>query len=177
VQRAAAQMLGRIAVPDAVPLLQPLMRRADPRVARAAIAALGHIDDPSAARAIHTMLRAAQGDLRRMVVDVLVADRDPRVVPILARIVGESEHLGPDHEIVLETLAAMGTVGSEQAVPVLATVIVRRAVFRRRKLRALKERGVKALLDIGGPSAEAALDEAARTGDRMLKHIVAAHRT
>ena len=78
-----------------------------------------------------------------MVVDVLVADRDPRVVPILARIVGESEHLGPDHEIVLETLAAMGTVGSEQAVPVLATVIVRRAVFRRRKLRALKERGAE----------------------------------
>jgi hypothetical protein len=50
-------------------------------------------------------------------------------------------------------------------------------VFRRRKLRALKERGVKALVDIGGPIAQAALDEAARTGDRMLKHIVAAHRT
>jgi hypothetical protein len=173
VQRTAARMLGRIAVADAVPLLQPLMRRADPRVARAAIAALGHIDDPSAARAIHTMLRAAKGDFRQVVVDVLVADRDPRVVPILARIVGESEPLGPDHEIVLETLAAMGTVGSDQAVPVLATIIVRRAVFRRRKLRALKERGVKALLDIGGPIAQAALDGAARTGDRMLKHIVA----
>src|SRR6266849_3315199 len=177
VQRAAARMLGRIGGPDAVPLLQPLLRRADPRVAPDTIAALGNIDDPSAARAIHTVLRAAKGELRRVVVEALVADRDPRVVPMLARIVGESELLGKDHEIVLETLAAMGTVGSDQAVPALGTVILRRAVFRRRKLRALKECGVEALLSIGGRRAQATLDEAARTGDRMLKNIVAAHRT
>jgi hypothetical protein len=177
VQRAAARMLGRIGVRDAVPLLQPLLRRADPRVARDAIAALGSIDDPSAARAIHTVLRAAKGEFRRAVVDALVADRDPRVVPMLARIVGESELLGKDHEIVLETLAAMGTVGSDQAVPALGTVILRRAIFRRRRLRALKECGVEALLSIGGRRAQAALDEAGRTGDRMLKSIVAAHRT
>jgi HEAT repeat protein len=177
VQRAAARMLGRIAVPDAVPLLQPLVRRAEPRVARDAIAALVNIDDPSAARAIHTVLRAAQGEFRRVVVDVLVADRDARVVPMLERIVGESEPLGKDHEIVLETLAAMGTVGSDQAVPALTTVIGRRGFFKRRKLRALKERGVKALLNIGGPRAQAALDEAGRTGDRMLKKIIAAQRT
>jgi hypothetical protein len=42
-----------------------------------------------------------------VVVDALAADRDPRVVPMLARIVGESELLGKDHEIVLETLGAM----------------------------------------------------------------------
>jgi hypothetical protein len=96
---------------------------------------------------------------------------------MLERIVGESEPLGKDHEIVLETLAAMGTVGSDQAVPALTTVILRRGVFRRRKLRALKERGVKALLNIGGPTAQAALDAAGRTGDRMLKNIVAAQRT
>lgn len=177
VQRAAARMLGRIAVPEAVPLLQPLLRRADPRVARDAIAALCNIDDPSAARAIQTVLRAATGEFRRAVVDALVADRDPRVVPMLARIVGESEPLGKDHEIVLDTLAAMSTVGSDQAVPALTTVILRRAFLRRRKLRALKERGVEALSNIGGPKAQAALDEAARTGDRMLKKIVAARRT
>src|SRR5207245_4190869 len=120
------------------------------------------------------VLRAARGEFRRVVVDVLVADRDPRVVPMLARIVGESEILGKDHEIVLETLAAMGAVGSDQAVPILVTVILRRAVFKRSKLRALKERGVEALLNIGGSKAQAALDEVARTGDGMLKKIVEA---
>src|SRR5207248_11628546 len=52
VQRNGARLLGRIATPDAVPLLQPLLRKTDPRVAREAIGALGAIDDPSAARAI-----------------------------------------------------------------------------------------------------------------------------
>jgi HEAT repeat protein len=177
VQRTGAQLLGRIAVPEAVPLLQPLLRKSDPRVAREAIAALGNIPDPAAARAIHTVLRSATGDLRRAVVDALVADRDPRVVPMLARIVQESQPLGKDHELVLETLAALGTVGTNQAVPVLVTVIQRRAFFGRRKLRALKERGVDALTNIGTPKSTAAIDEAARTGDRMLRKMIAARRT
>ena len=176
VQRAAARLLGRIGTPEAVPLLQPLLRRADPRVARDVIAALGGINDPSAARAIHTVLRSATGAFRRAVVDALVADRDPRVVPILARIVSESEPLGSDHDIVLDTVSAMGTVGSDQAVPALATLILRRAFFGRRKLRALKEHGVDALRKIGGPKAKAAMDDAAAKGDRMVKKIVAAHR-
>jgi HEAT repeat protein len=176
VQRAGAQLLGRIGLPEAVPLLQPLLRKADPRVAREAIAALGNIPDPAAARAVHKLLRAATGELRRAVIDALVADRDPRVVPMLARIVEESQPLGKDHDVVLETLAALGTVGTDQAVPVIATVIRRRAFFGRRKLRKIKERGVDALANIGTATATAVLDEAAKTGDRMLRKVLAARR-
>src|SRR6202007_1400167 len=49
-QLAGATLLGAIASPEAVPLLQPLLRKSDPRVAQAAVAALGKIDDPAAAR-------------------------------------------------------------------------------------------------------------------------------
>ena len=63
VQRRGARLLGTIGSADAVPLLQPLLRQSDPRVARAAVAALGVIDDPAAARAIHTVLRAATGEV------------------------------------------------------------------------------------------------------------------
>src|SRR6185295_8272081 len=94
VQRNAALLLGRIADADAVPLLQPLLRKGDPRVARVAVSALGAIPDAAAARAIHTILRAATGEVRAAVIDALVADRDARVVPMLARIIGESEPLG-----------------------------------------------------------------------------------
>ena len=119
VQRMAARLLGRVGTPEAVPLLLPPVRRSDVRVARDAVAALGAIDDPAAARAIHTVLRTATGDRRRAIVEALVADRDPRVVPMLARIVAESEPLGRDHDIVPDAVAAMERVGSEQAVPVL----------------------------------------------------------
>ncbi len=108
VQRSAARLLGRVAAPEAVPLLLPLVKRSDVRVARDAVAALGAIDDPAAARAIHTVLRSATGDRRRAVVEALVAGRDPRVVPMLSRIVTESEPLGKDHDIVLDAVSAMG---------------------------------------------------------------------
>jgi HEAT repeat protein len=176
VQRNAAQMLGRIAAPEGVPLLQSMLRRGEPRSARATVSALIGIHDPSAGRAIHTVLRSATGELRRAVIEALVADRDPRVVPMLGRIIAESQPLGKDHVVVLETLAAIGTVGSETGVPTLARAIRRRAFFRRKRLRAIKKSGVDALARIGGPLATDALDEAVKTGDRMLRKIVTAQR-
>src|SRR6185295_15936491 len=155
-----------------VPLLQPLLRRSDARVVREAVSALGSIDDPAAARAIHTVLRSATGALRRAVIDVLVAGKDPRVVPILVHILRESHPLGKDHEMVLETAKALGTVGSDDGVPALRTLAERRAFLGRRKLRAVKKHSVEALERIGGPKAEAALKEAAITGDRMLRKIL-----
>jgi HEAT repeat protein len=177
VQAAGARLLGRTHAPAAVPLLQPLLRKADPRVARIAIGALGGIDDPSAARAVHTVLRSATGPLRKAVIEALVADRDPRVVPILIRIVEESQVMGTDHDVVLETLSAFGRVGTDRGIPTIVNLIGRRGWFGRSKLRALKEAGVGALKHINTPAAAAALDEAGRTGDRMLKKVVSAART
>ena len=74
-----------------MPLLQPLLRGSDPRVTQAAVRALSNINDPAAARAVHTVLRAATGEQRRAVVEALVAERDPRVVPVLVRILDESD--------------------------------------------------------------------------------------
>jgi HEAT repeat protein len=172
VQRNGARMLGRTGSPEAVPLLQPLLRRSDARVVREAVSALGTINDPAAARAIHTVLRSATGDLRRVVIDVLVAGKDPRVVPILVHVLRESQPLGKDHVMVLETAKALGTIGSDEGVPALKTLADRRALWRRKKLRALKEQSVEALESIGGPKAEAVLQQSARTGDRMLRKIL-----
>ncbi len=174
VQRHGAQLLGQIAAPDGVPLLQALLRKGNPRVTRAAVSALASIPDPSAARAIHTILRAATGALRAAVIEALVADRDTRVVPILVRIVAESQALGTDHEVVLETLTALGTVGSDDAIPSLVAAIEVRSFWRRKKAWAIKERGVNALGRIGSARAQAALAGAAKTGDRSLRKIVRA---
>jgi hypothetical protein len=173
VQRRGARLLGRIGTAEAVPLLQPLLRQSDPRVARQAVAALGAIQDPAAARAIQTVLRAASGELRRAVTEALVAERDPRVVPMLARILEESEPLKKDHEMVLETIDALGQVGTDAAVPILVNMAQRRAFFGRRKLRALKEHSVDALVRVGTDKAVAAIRDASTQGDGMLKKIAA----
>ena len=174
VQRRGARLLGKIGTADAVPLLQPLLRQSDPRVAREAVAALGVIPDPAAARAIQTVLRAATGEVRRAVTAALVAEKDPRVVPMLVRIIEESEPLGKDHELVLETVGALGTVGTDAAVPVLVTLSRKKSFFGRKKTRALKERSVEALARVGTAKSAAALQDAATTGDGMLRKIAGA---
>ena len=171
-QRSGARLLGEIASPEAVPLLQPLLRKRDPRVVRETVSALCGIDDPSAARAVHTILRSATGDVRSAVIGALVADRDARVVPILARIVNESQALGTDHQVVLETVTALGIVGTDDAVPPLAEAMRVRSFWRRKKARAVKQRCVSALTRVGTPAAEAALADAARAGDRLLRQAI-----
>jgi hypothetical protein len=175
-QLAGATILGAIASPEAVPLLQPLLRKSDPRVAQAAVAALGKIDDPAAARAVQTVLRAATGQLRSAVMEALVVDRDPRVVPMLARVIAESEPLGKDHDVVLETVDALAAVGSDVAVPTLVNVAKVKKFFGGRKVKSLKEHAVDAMIRIGGTKATAAMDQLAQSGDRGLKKVLAQKR-
>jgi hypothetical protein len=140
----------------------------------AAVRALASISDPAAARSIHTVLRAATGEQRRAVVDALVAERDPRVVPVLVCILNESEPLGADHQIVVETLDAIGRVGRDEAVPEVATLMRRRSWLARRKTRALKQASLLALQTIGTPAAAGAIGEAASHGDRLLRRLARA---
>jgi HEAT repeat protein len=146
-------------------------------VAGEAVAALGVIPDPAAARAIHTALRAATGAVRRAITDALVAERDPRVVPVLVRIIEESQPLGKDHELVRETVAALGSVGTDAAVPALVTLSQKRSFFSRKKARALKEACVDALARVSTEKSAAAIREAAATGDGVLRKIAAQRAT
>jgi HEAT repeat protein len=166
-----ARVLGRIAAPEAVPLLQPLLRRNDPKVTRHAVTALVAITDPSAARAIHTVLRSATGEQRRVVIDALVSERDARVVPMLVRILEESEPLGKDHAVVLDTLGALKVVHTEKAIRPIETVMRRTRWFARRRNRALKEMSVDTLSSIGTDASRRALVQAAENGDRVLRRL------
>ncbi len=173
-KRNVAELFGEIGGAEAVPLLQPLLRGQDGRVTRAAVAALATIKDPAAARAVHTALRASSGDQRRAVVDALVAQRDARVVPVLVRILEESDPFGGDHAIVLETLGALSSVGDDQAVPALSALIRKKKFLGGRKLKAVKQKGLGALRAIRTPAAARAIQDAAATGDRLLRRLAKA---
>lgn len=170
-RRNAADLLGELGAAEGVPLLQSLLRGQDARVTTAAVRALASIKDPAAARAVHTVLRAATGEQRRAVVDALVALRDARVVPVLVRIIEESDPFGADHAIVLESAAALSQVGDDHAVPALAALMRRRKLFSPGRTRAVKAGSLAALRSIGTPAAHGAIDEAARTGDRVLRRL------
>jgi HEAT repeat protein len=169
-----AALLGAIASGEAVPLLQPLLRSQDPRVMEAGVRALSCIHDLAAARAVHTALRSASGERRRAMIAALVAERDPRVVPLLVRILHESDVFGPDHTIVLQTIGAIGEMGRDDAVADVAQVMRKKRWFARRKARGLKQASLDALQRIGTPAAQQALAEAAACGDRLLRRMARA---
>jgi hypothetical protein len=174
VMRNAAVLLGQTRSAEAVTPLSALLRRHDARVLRTAVSALAGIDDPSAARAIQTVLRAATGANRAAVVEALVAERDPRVVPMLVRILAESNPFGADHQTVVDALGAVRELADERAVPPVVSIMRKKRLFPfgRRKARAVKTASVDALRAIGTPKAQEALDEASKTGDRLLKKII-----
>jgi HEAT repeat protein len=170
----AAELLGELQVADAVPFLQPLLRGRDPRVMRAAVRALSSIDDPAAARAIHTVLRASTGAQRQAVVAALVAERDPRVVPVLVCILNESQPFGTDHQIVIEALGAIAEVGRDHAVPHVAALMRKRSWLAPRRTRALKEVSLQTLQRVGTPVAKRAIADAMVNGDRLLRKLARA---
>ncbi|MBI2833759.1 MAG: HEAT repeat domain-containing protein [Acidobacteria bacterium] len=174
VRRNIAELLGAIGSPEAVPLLQPLLRGEDPRVIGPVFRAIANIDDPSAARAVQIVLRTATGEQRKAVVAVLMAERDPRVVPFLLRLLAASRPFGADHEIVLETLEALQVVGTDQAVGTLVKLMRRNRWFAFKKSRAIKQAVVATLIKINTPKAMAAVQEASRRGDRRLRRAAAA---
>jgi HEAT repeat protein len=172
IQRNLAQVLGRIGTAAAVPPLQVLLKKADARVLPTVLKGLSRIDDPAAARAIHTVLRAVNGHAREVVVATLVGLRDLRVVPMIARIIDESDVLGRDFDLVLQSLDAIASFKDDRAVRPITTAAGKRRWLAPRRTRRMRERAVHALAAIGSRAALNALDAMRLEGDWHLRRVV-----
>jgi HEAT repeat protein len=173
VQRELARALGQIGTPAAIPPLQAMLRRSDPRVLQAAVAALARIDDPGAARALHMALKAATGEARAAVINALVGLKNARVVPLLMRILQDSEPFGSEHPLVIETLAAIGSQQDDRAVPAVVSMARRRRWFAWGKTRRIRHACLRALVSIATPQSEAAVAGLRRSGDFFLRRMAA----
>jgi hypothetical protein len=173
IQRELARVLGQIGTAAAVPPLHALLRRTDHRVLQAAVSSLARIDDPAAARALHTALKAATGDARAAVINALVGLKHVRVVPLLMRILQDSDPFGNEHGLVLETLAAIASLQDDRAVPPVVALARRRRWLAWGKTSRLREASVRTLARIGTAKAQAGIDDLRRTGDFFLRRLTA----
>ena len=174
VQREIARVLGQIGTPAAVPPLQALLRRTDLRVMQAAVASLARINDPSAARALHMVLKATTGEARAAVIAALVGLKDARVVPMLARVLSDSDPFGEEFPLVLETLAALASIRDDGALKEIAAIARQRRWLAWGRTGQLREAALRALARIGTPKARHALADLATTGDFFLRRLAAA---
>lgn len=172
VQRDLARVLGQIGTTAAIAPLQSLLRRTDARVMHAAVSALVKINDPAAVRALHTALKSATGDARAAVISALLSLRHARVVPMLTRILQDSDPFGRDHPLVLDMLAALGSLQDDRATAPVAALVPLRRWLAWGKTTRLRDTALRTLLHLGTPNARAAFDDFARTGDFFLRRMV-----
>ena len=172
-QRELATALGRIGTSAAVPALQSLLRRADPRVLQAAVAAMSTIQDSAAERALQTVLKAATGEARVAVINALVALKEPRVVPMLARVLQDSDPFGGDRALIFDVLTALATMRDDRAVPHIALLSRKKRWLAWRKTTQLRRGCLDALATIGTAKATQAVSDLAKTGDFFLKRMAA----
>ncbi len=92
---------------------------------------------------------------------------------MLAALLADSDPFGEDHGVVLAMLDALRQLADDRTVPAVATVMRRTRMFARRKATALKRASVGVLRAVGTESARQALTDAARTGDRLLRRLIA----
>lgn len=173
VQRALADVLGRIGTPAAVPPLQTLLRKNHPQVRRAAVSALARIGCAAATRAIHTALRTSTGEARTAVIEALVGLKDQRVVPLLAQILETTDPFGADHGLVLEALAALASIRDDRALPQIVALARRRRWLAWRATTRLRTAALGALVHMGSANAQQALADLARSGDFFLRRLAA----
>ena len=173
VRRELAKALGHIGTAAAVAPLQALLRGGDVRVLPTVVSALAGIEDQAAVRALHMVLRASAGDARAAVIATLVGLKHPRVVPILVRILEDSDPFGPENPLVLDTLGALATLRDDRAVAPIAALARRKRWIAWGKTTKLREASLQALKRIGSQKSQSALTELSKTGDFFLKRQAA----
>jgi HEAT repeat protein len=173
VQRELARALGKIRTSAAVPPLQSLLRRADPRVLQVAVASLSTIRDPAAERALHTVLRAATGEARAAVISALIALKEPGVVPMLGRVIQDSDPFGPDHPLILDTLGALATMRDDRALSQIALLARKKRWLAWGRTQQTRKACLDTLGKIGTAKARQAIGDLAKTGDFFLKRLAA----
>ena len=174
VQRELAKALGKIGTGAAVQPLQTLLRRSDVRVLQTAVASLSTIQDPAAERALHTVLKATAGEARAAVINSLVGLKDTRVVPMLARILQDTDPFGEDHQLVLDTLAALSTMRDDRALPQIAALAQQKRWLSWGKTSQLRRSSLQTLTKIGTAKARQTIADLASNGDFFLKRLAKA---
>ncbi len=171
VQRELARALGKIGTPAAVAPLQTLLRRSDLRVLETAVSALSAIADPAAEKALHMVLKASTGDARDAVIAALVGLKDARVVPMLARVLQESDPFSDDFPLIQQTLGALATMRDDRALTPITAMARKKKWLAWGRTTQTRQACLQTLARIGTAKARQSINELATTGDFFLKRL------
>ena len=163
--RNAAELLGELGAADAEEALIGLVHHTDDRVRRAATASLLRIGTPNALRAVHDAVDDASPEVRMQAAAALSTKRDGRSTAALIRAVDDEQ----DGDVQNALIAALGRIGTGDAVQKLVKMAVPEGRLFRKKTNAQRIAAVQALGEARTPAAVAALKQLTDDKDREVR--------
>jgi hypothetical protein len=164
----AARLCGDGQNPALVPALARALRRDSTTLRRAAVAALAHIGGTEAGNALLNELSRDDAELVRMCgrgLGLLAEDRF--VLPLLAAL-DRAERRG-DAALAADLVRDLGRLGSDRAVPRLASMLRRRRLLARGPKLALQMRALETLAELPGREARRTVEWTAQQGPKGLR--------
>jgi thioredoxin-like negative regulator of GroEL len=165
--RRAARLLGDLQHPRAVEHLDRAFRSDhNPGIRLQAARALVHIGSE---RAIDSLLAALEADVEcaELAARCLGQARDPRVPRALVATI--DEHSGHPDAVRRQAIQSLGKLGGDEALDALRTLLERRSLLKRKRVRSLRIAAAQAIARIGSGSAREALEANTGQGDTAVR--------
>jgi len=150
---AAAEMVGLTGSPQAVAALVPLLRDASEFVREAAITGLGEIGGREISRPVMPALKDESVGVRAAAVRAIAVGGDPAATTVLVRRVEQEE----DEGVLAELLRAIGRLGANEALAVLARYAEPGGMLKRRSP-SVRAAAIEGLARLTGPEARGFLE-------------------
>ncbi|MBX6332527.1 MAG: HEAT repeat domain-containing protein [Gemmatimonadaceae bacterium] len=164
VVRNAAELLGELRVAEADEELTALLSHPDDRVRAAAAAALAKLGSTSAVKGVRGMLREAPAELRELAADALATNRASSVEALIRAYDRET-----DQNVQLAILAALGQLGTPEAVKKLAEIASTDRRFFKSRPTPMRVAAVHALGEVRSSGALAALQALLRDKEKAVR--------
>jgi HEAT repeat protein len=165
VVRNAADLLGEMAAKGAEDALIDLLRHTDDRVRRSATNALLKLGTPNALKTIYEAVNDASPEVRMQAAAAISTKRDGRTSMTLIRAIEDEG----DADVQIAMIAALGRVGTSDAVQKLLKLAEPDSRLFRKKPTNIRVAAVQALGEVKSPAAVAALKELAGDKEREVR--------
>jgi HEAT repeat protein len=173
-------ILGDIGDVSVLPRLRGVFQHSDPRVRREAVRTLSRfVSDPGCIEECEEMIIAALEDddrgVQTMAINALATSATPRRMPALLELARRAgPHTGASVEVRQEAIAALGKIGSVDAVPALTEILTRKGLLGHQEPTELRAAAVKALAGIKSAGARKLVTETAQKDPRQAVREAAA---
>ncbi len=163
-------LLGEMRLRKSVEAIRPLISYPDAKVRREAIRALAKIRGMESSRVLVSALQKEKDqDIKIVIVQALGESKDLAGVPTLINLLKKTPLTEETLRFKEEMLAALGQIGSKEALPPLIKILHKWSVFNKELTLELRVKTAEALGVLGGENAMQALARYAGRGDGELE--------